>query len=65
MPEYVMQRLMEATETGKYANGKLCRGGYLAHKSYGTALHEWGFQDARLRPYGKLTKEELAQLPEK
>jgi hypothetical protein len=65
VPECVMQRLMEASEAGRYANGKLCRGGFLAHKSYGTALHEWGFKDARLRPYGKLTEEELAQLPEK
>ena len=42
---------------------KVCRGTLLAQKGYGLALNDWGFADARLKPRGPLTPEEVAQLP--
>jgi hypothetical protein len=68
VPDWVMQRLSASTNDpsiNKRINGtKVCRGTFLAQKSYGNAIRSWGFTDGRLAPYGPLGREELAQLPQ-
>jgi hypothetical protein len=59
-----MQRLSDAVSHEPEPVGKICRGPFIAQKGYGTALHEWGYTDGRLKPHGPLTPEEVAQLPE-
>jgi hypothetical protein len=64
VPAWVVQRLLDAVEREPLPDGKLCRGVNLAHGgSYGTALREWGYADARLEPHGPLTQKEINQLP--
>ena len=63
IPEGVMNRLLEATRDEKPPGTKVCRGPNVSQKGYGTALREWGYADARLRPHGPLTKEQRDQLP--
>jgi hypothetical protein len=39
----------------------LCRGTLLGAEQYHVDTEEWGYQDARLRPWGTMTPEDLAQ----
>jgi hypothetical protein len=68
VPGWVMERLESSTRENQRASAtipaKVCRGTFLAQRGYGTALRKWGFIDGRLKPYGPLTAEELAELPE-
>jgi Aminoglycoside-2''-adenylyltransferase len=66
VPQWVMERLKVATHESmmERVNGtKLCRGTFLAQKSYGQDVSHWGFADGRLEPHGPLSREELEQLP--
>jgi hypothetical protein len=61
---WVIPRLMRVVENEPLPTDRLCRGTNLAHGgSYGTALREWGYHDARLKPHGPLTQQEINQLP--
>jgi hypothetical protein len=42
----------------------LCRGPYLGGEKYHVDTEEWGYQDARLKPWGTMTPEDLAQWKE-
>jgi len=64
IPDDVMGGLMNAVQKldGTVAR-KLCRGTNVAQQSYLPDIHSLGFTDARLRPFGPLTRRELQQLP--
>ena len=64
VPEWVVARLQQAVQHEPEPDVNLCRGANLAHGgSYGTALREWGYVDARLKPHGTLTQDQINQLP--
>ncbi|HEV2293321.1 MAG TPA: hypothetical protein VGR35_05660 [Tepidisphaeraceae bacterium] len=64
VPDWVIPKLLKSIEKEPTPDAKLCRGANLAHGgSYGTALREWGYMDARLKPHGPLTQNEINQLP--
>jgi hypothetical protein len=66
IPAWVTASLQEviAHEPHAGTDGKVCRGTFLAQKSYGTAIKDWGYADGRLQPHGGPLKEaEVAQLP--
>ncbi len=64
VPPWVMDRLHQIVRDEREPEERLCRGASLAHAgSYGTALCEWGYIDARLQPRGPLTPQDIAQLP--
>jgi hypothetical protein len=63
VPGWVMRELRSKIDDESFPTTQLCRGTFLAHRGYGTAVREWGYTDARLSPFGPLTHEELAQLP--
>ena len=65
VPQWVMDRLFDVVKQSPAdANTPICRGPFLAQKSYGIAMDLWGFKDARLRSHGgPLRPEEVAQLP--
>lgn len=63
VPQWVVKRLEEIVRDEPKVREKVCRGTFIAQKGYGVALNEWGFRDARLKPHGPLTPEEVAQLP--
>jgi hypothetical protein len=42
----------------------LCRGSYLGGEQYHVDTEEWGYQDARLRPWGTMSPEDLARWKE-
>jgi len=64
VPVSVIARLESAIRTEPQEQEKMCNGPFLAQKGYGTALHDWGYIDGRLKPRGPLTAQEIAQLPE-
>jgi len=64
VPAWAIDRLTELTRSYPVPNEKVCQGTFLAQRSYGAAVREWGYADGRLRPHGPLTPEQLAQLPE-
>jgi hypothetical protein len=67
IPAWVTASLQAAIAREPHANadGKVCRGTFLAQRSYGTALKDWGYADGRLESQGGPLKEgEVAQLPQ-
>jgi hypothetical protein len=64
VPDHVMHRLTTVVGNEKRWGGKVCRGTNIAQKSYLVDVHQFGFEDARLKPWGRLTREELSQFPE-
>ena len=64
VPDHVMHRLSTIMANERPTEERLCRGTNIAQKSYLNDIHDFGFVDARLRPFGPLTREELSQLPE-
>jgi hypothetical protein len=64
VPEHVMNRLTTLMGNERPTSQRICRGTNIAQKSFLVDVHEFGFADARLKPYGPLTREELSQLPE-
>lgn len=64
MPDWVIKQLLKVAENEPSPDRHLCRGANLAHGgSYGTALRDWGYIDARLKPDGPLTQDQINQLP--
>jgi hypothetical protein len=63
IPEHVVRELMARLE-GEPAPGpsadRLCRGTLLSRAQYLPDIGWWGYQDARLRPHGPMTAEEIA-----
>jgi len=67
IPAWVTASLQDAIahEPDRGADGKVCRGTFLAQRSYGTALRDWGYSDGRLQSQGgPLDPAEVAQLPQ-
>ena len=63
VPAWVMDELYRRVNTEEPPPQLLCRGTFMAHRGYGTAIRDWGYADGRLNPYGPLSAEEVAQLP--
>ena len=64
IPAWVEARLKDAIAHEPETEQKICRGTFLAQKSYGIALTQWGYADGRLQPHGgPLNEGEVAQLP--
>ncbi|HTL30130.1 MAG TPA: hypothetical protein VL282_12950 [Tepidisphaeraceae bacterium] len=63
VPAWVMDHLETAIRNEPKDPAKICRGTQIAQRSYWVDTHEWGYHDARVKPYGPLTPEEGEQLP--
>jgi hypothetical protein len=63
VPAWVMEELHRRVTSEQPPARPLCRGTFVAHRGYGTAIRDWGYADGRLDPYGPLSPEEVAQLP--
>lgn len=63
VPEWVMQDLLYRLEKeldGPPPEGKLCQGTLVSREQYLADVMEWGYEDARLLPRGRMTREEVA-----
>jgi hypothetical protein len=49
------------TERPRPAKRRLCQGTLFSHSQYKKDLDDWGYKDARLRPHGKMTEEDIRQ----
>jgi hypothetical protein len=63
VPDEVFDRVLEATRSEPRPRAKLCRGTNLANRSFGMDIERWGYIDARLKPHGPLTADEIGQMP--
>jgi hypothetical protein len=52
-------RIAEETKQAD-ALEKICYGTIISRQQYLTDVGKWGFKDARLRPIGRMTAEEIA-----
>ncbi len=63
VPDWVMQRLLTLL-TDEVRNapppGRLCQGTLLSREQYLTDIMRWGYEDARLKPTGQMTHENIA-----
>ena len=64
VPGHVMHRLSTLISNERPWGQRVCRGTNIAQKSYLVDIHQFGFQDARLPPFGPLTRQQLSQFPE-
>jgi hypothetical protein len=64
VPRWVMEeiakRLRDETEQGDEKE-KICNGTILSRQQYQVDINEWGYRDARLKPFGNMTAEEIAK----
>jgi hypothetical protein len=62
VPRRVMDELLArlAADQTALAPERLCRGPILSRGQYLVDLEEWGYEDARRRPFGSMSDEELA-----
>jgi hypothetical protein len=64
VPDWVLDNLHATVRREAPPSAKLCRGPFIAQKGYTPdLLNGFGFIDARLKPHGPLTCEEVEQLP--
>lgn len=63
VPEWVMRQVQQAVASEPTPKEKICRGPFIAQKGYVADLRKWGMVDARLKPHGPLSREEVDQLP--
>jgi hypothetical protein len=62
IPEGVLRALAERLREGAppaEGPGRLCRGPLLSRTQYLADTEHWGYQDARLRPWGRMSEEEV------
>ncbi|MGX2040231.1 nucleotidyltransferase family protein [Methylocaldum sp. MU1018] len=63
IPEWVMQRLLALlTDEVRSAppSVQICQGTLLSREQYLTDVMRWGYEDARLQPNGRMTRENIA-----
>ena len=63
VPAWVMTELgerMAAETAAPDAKEKICFGTIISRQQYLTDINKWGFKDARLRPLGNMTADEIA-----
>ena len=64
IPAWVTAALNDAVAHETTSGDRVCRGTFLAQRSYGTAVNDWGYADGRLEVHGgPLKQDEVAQLP--
>lgn len=64
VPVWVMEELgrrVDEETRQPDARKKICYGTIISRQQYLPDLNEWGYEDARLRPLGNMTAEEIAQ----
>jgi len=66
VPRWVMDELLArlAADQASAAPERLCRGTILSRSQYLIDVEEWGLQDARRRPLGRMSDEELERWTE-
>ncbi|MFO1434590.1 MAG: hypothetical protein U1F76_31670 [Candidatus Competibacteraceae bacterium] len=64
IPAAVLQELLErlaAERESPSLQEKVCQGTLLSHSQYRVDVEQWGYQDARLAPHGRMTMQEVAR----
>ncbi|HEY9773742.1 MAG TPA: nucleotidyltransferase [Planktothrix sp.] len=62
IPEWVMTQLMTKLQAELSANGapnRLCQGTLLSRAQYLVDVESWGYRDARMKPRGSMSEEEI------
>jgi hypothetical protein len=60
IPRWVLDAARTQADAGGAPATRLCRGTLLSRSQYRVDVDEWGYQDARLPPYGAMTPEQIA-----
>jgi hypothetical protein len=62
VPFDVIEELFAAVKEERPEERKVCRGTFLSNDQYLFDVAKWGYADARLKPHGPLTFEEIASI---
>jgi hypothetical protein len=60
IPEWVIRRLLRAPDSLPPGGTRLCRGTLLSRAQYLVDVEKWGYRDARMPPFGRLSPRENA-----
>lgn len=63
IPQWVVEQLLDRVRNDTNApveDGRLCQGTLLSRAQYLIDLDDWGYEDARLQPRGRMTAEQIA-----
>jgi hypothetical protein len=60
IPEWVVNALTSRFASAREPRSHVCRGTLLSREQYLSDLNQQGYEDARLRPRGAMTREEIA-----
>ena len=64
IPDWVMQNLLQRLHSEMSSGSptdRVCQGTVLSRAQYLVDIQHWGYEDARLRPRGNMTAQEIAQ----
>jgi hypothetical protein len=63
LPHGVFEELLQRVRDDAAADGhaRLCRGGLLSRAQYLVDLEDWGYDDARREPHGRISADEMAK----
>lgn len=64
IPNWVMQELLDRLQSEMNSASpteRICQGTLLSRSQYLVDIERWGYEDARLRPRGNMTAQEIAQ----
>ena len=60
IPKWVMEEFAQRLAAEGDAREKICYGTILSRQQYLVDIDRWGYKDARLKPLGNMTPEEIA-----
>jgi hypothetical protein len=61
VPDWVMDELWRRCRSEESLPARLCRGTLVSREQYLVAVSEWGYQDAREMPYGRMTPQQIRE----
>jgi hypothetical protein len=61
VPDWVMDELWHSARTAQAPTAKVCRGTLVSREQYLSDIVDWGYLDARMMPFGRMTPQQVAE----
>ena len=61
VPDWVLDELWQRARRPDGLPRHQCRGTLISREQYLVDVNEWGYQDARVMPYGRMTRQQVEE----